>query len=81
MEKMREKAEKIANCIEVVYFITMIICVFITGFVVNLDIGMIILGGFSIFGILSEYLCKSFGYKYLEDFVYAQLCKKISKKR
>lgn len=80
MEKMREKAEKIANCIEVVYFITMIICVFIAGFVVNLDIGMIILGVFSIFGILSEYLCKSFGYKYLEDFVYAQLCKKISKK-
>lgn len=61
MEKMREKAEKIANCIEVVYFITMIICVFIAGFVVNLDIGMIILGVFSIFGILSEYLCKSFG--------------------
>lgn len=81
MEEMREKAKKIVNCIEVVYFITMIICVFIVGFVVNLDISIIVLGGFAIFGILPECLCQSFSYKYLEDFVYAQLCKQVSKKR
>lgn len=80
MEEIREKAEKIVNCIEVVYFIAMIICVFIVVFVVNLDIGMIVLGGFAIFGILPECLCKSFGYKYIEDFVSVQL-RKYQKKR
>ena len=60
MEEIREKAEKIVNCIEVVYFIAMIICVFIV--------------------VLPECLCKSFGYKYIEDFVSVQLSKYLKKR-